>query len=98
MFLTKRKKGMTFIGHTLQWDIIRLVLHKLLGGAQLMAHVAEQLLALLKHVEIYERHLEVAVVLGLLYAVDVVLSHYREVVLALVGHGQSVTIVLEACC
>ena len=76
MFLTKRKKGMSFIGHTLQWDIIRLVLHKLLGGAQLMAHVAEQLLALLKHVEIYERQLEVAVVLGLLYAVDVVLSHY----------------------
>ena len=41
MFLTKRKKGMTFICHTLQWDIIRLVLHKLLGGTQLMAHVAK---------------------------------------------------------
>lgn len=52
MFLTKRKKGMTFIGHTLQWDIIRLVLHKLLGGAQLMAHVAEQLLALLQEVKV----------------------------------------------
>ena len=76
MFLTKRKKGMTFIGHTLQWDIIRLVLHKLLGGAQLMAHVAEQLLALLQEIEVYERYLQQVVVLHLRDAVDVTLTHY----------------------
>ena len=66
MFLTKRKKGMTFIGHTLQWDIIRLVLHKLLGGAQLMAHVAEQLLALLEQVQVEQGHLQGAVVVNAL--------------------------------
>ena len=52
-----------------------------------MAHVAEELLALLQEVEIDERHLQLAVVLALLYAVDMLLADNRKLVLALVGEG-----------
>ena len=52
-----------------------------------MAHVAEELLALLQEVEIDERNLQLAVVLALLYAVDMLLADNRKLVLALVGEG-----------
>ena len=52
-----------------------------------MAHVAEELLALLKEVEIDERNLQLAVVLALLDAVDMLLADNRKLVLALVGEG-----------
>ena len=52
-----------------------------------MAHVAEELLALLQEVEIDERNLQLAVVLTLLYAVDMLLADNRKLVLALVGEG-----------
>ena len=63
-----------------------------------MAHVAEELLALLKEVKIDERNLQLAIVLALLYAVDMLLADNRKLVLALVGEGKCLAIVLEAAC
>lgn len=51
------------------------VLREFLRSSQLMTHVAEQLLAFLKDVQIDERHFEVIVV-ALLYAVDVLFAHF----------------------
>ena len=63
-----------------------------------MAHVTQQLLALLQNVEIDERHLQIVVVSTFLYAVDVPFAYHGEFVLALVGLCKHLTVVLEAAC
>ena len=74
------------------------VLHELLGGSQLVAHHAEELLALLQHVEIDQRDLQLAVVVHLLQAVDVLLADDRQLVFQGVRLGQYLTIVLVMAC
>ena len=69
------------------------LLHKLLGGPQLVAHDAQQLLRLLQQVEIDEVHLYHAGAVALLHAVEVLLAHDRQIVLATVGLGQRGAIV-----
>ena len=53
-----------------------------------MAHDAEELLALLKNVEIDEGNLQVVVVEVALHTVEMTLAHYRELVFQPVGIGQ----------
>ena len=67
--------GRVFSIDQLLWKL-SLVLHEFLGCSQLVAHVTEQLLALLQEVEVYERYLQQVVVLHLRDAVDVALTHY----------------------
>lgn len=64
------------------------LLHKLLGGPQLVAHDAQQLLRLLQEIEIDQVHLYHLGAVALLHAVEVLLAHERQVVLAAVGLGQ----------
>ena len=53
-----------------------------------MAHDAEELLTLLKNVEIDERNLQVVVVEVALHTVEMTLAHYREFVFQSVGIGK----------
>ena len=73
-----------------------LFLHELLGSSELVSHHAQELLTLLKYVEIYQGDLHQGVVLGVLDAVDVLLAHYAQLVLASICLGENLTIVLVA--
>ena len=59
-----------------------------------MSHHAQELLALLQHIEIYQGDLYQGVVLGVLDAVDVLLAHYAQLVLASICLGENLTLVL----
>ena len=52
------------------------IVKEVLGGAQLVAHNAEELLALLQDVEVEQRHLEVGVVGVTIHHVDNALTHH----------------------
>lgn len=63
------------VGETLELALA--LLHKLLGGAQLVAHDAQQLLRLLQEIEIDQVHLYHLGAVALLHAVEVLLAHER---------------------
>ena len=86
-----RSAPLRSVGETLELALA--LLHKLLGGAQLVAHDAQQLLRLLQEIEIDQIHLYHLGAVALLHAVEVLLAHERQVVLAAVGLGQRGAIV-----
>ena len=89
--------GRVFSIDQLLWKL-SLVLHEFLGCSQLVAHVTEQLLALLQEVEVYERYLQQVVVLHLRDAVDVAFTDNREFVLTFVCKCKSVAVMFETAC
>ena len=60
-------------------------------GAQLMAHYAEELLALLENVQVEQRHLQVGVVVTV-HPVNHTFAHHGKLVLAFVGDGKRLVI------